>query len=147
MECRDTLSQASFAITDCSCPSVLLAQVQRIVVQFEEIPSLVTSLVRRICGLTLKPSMIDSQGMNFLVKVAMADGWDLKILEASICPPRLAVKDPGCQATSNGIYLILWSVGVIGFHLGIVLVEESCKVVFGLYFGQVTCCLTIALVV
>jgi len=121
--------------------------VQRIVVQFEEIPSLVTSLVRRICGLTLKPLMIDSQGMNFLVKVAMADGWDLKILEASICPPRLAVKDPGCQATSNGIYLILWSVGVIGFHLGIVLVEESCKVVFGLCFGQVTCCLTIALVV
>ena len=141
MECRDTLSQASVAITDCSCPSVLLAQVQRIVVQFEEIPSLVTSLVRRICGLTLKPSM------NFLVKVAMADGWDLKILEASICPPRLVVKDPGCQATSNGIYLILWSVGVIGFHLGIVLVEESCKVVFGLYFGQVTCCLIIALVV
>jgi hypothetical protein len=85
--------------------------------------------------------------MNFLVKVAMVDGWDLKILEASICPPRLAVKDPGCQATSNGIYLILWSVGVIGFHLGIVLVEESCKVVFGLCFGQVTCCLIIALVV
>lgn len=44
-----------------------------------------------------------------------------------------------------GSNLILWSVGVIGFHLGIVLVKESCKLVFGLCFGQVMCSQIIAL--
>jgi hypothetical protein len=130
-ECKDTLSQASVAITNSPvirccwhrCDELLFSVNNSITYDHLGVKDLWSRL----------EAMNDRQsGNEFPSQVAKTHGWDPKILEASICPPRLAVKDCSWQATSDGIYFILRSVGVISFHLSIVLVEEPGKVVFGL---------------